>query len=89
MQQQKNPWCTLQPSPCISKKVHYCAFEQCPGLKRNNKQKRAYTSTMKCKECSVMNEKDKYFCMTIADKKVQNCHYKHHRINFPNPNNKT
>ena len=62
MQQQKNPWCTHQPSPCISKKFHYCAFEQCPDLKRNNKRKRAYTSTMKCEECSVMNKK---ICISV------------------------
>ena len=31
-----------------------------------------------------MNKKDTYFCITIPDKKVQNCHYNHHRINFQN-----
>ena len=72
MQKQKNPWCTHQPSPCITKKTQYCAVEQCLGLERNNKRKRAYTSTMKCEECSVMNNKDTYYCMTIekGNKKV-------------------
>ena len=93
MQKQKNPWCTHQPTPCIPGKneKQYCAYKQCPGLKVDNKRKRPYTSTMKCEECSVMNDKETYFCMTIENengtKKVRNCHYKHHRINFPNPNN--
>ena len=71
---------------CITNKTQYYAFEQCLGLKINNKRKRAYSSTMKCEECSVMDNKDTYFCMTIAEGKVQNCHYKHHTINFSNHN---
>ena len=49
--------------------------DACPGLKRNDKRKKVYTSTMKCEECSVMKNKDMYFCMTIAKGKVRNYHY--------------
>ena len=72
MQKQRNLWCIHQPYPRITKKEHSCAYDACPGLKRNNSRKRAYKLTMKCEECSVMNKKDMYFCMTITDKKVQN-----------------
>ena len=91
MQKQRNPWCTHQPIPCVPAKneKNYCVYEQCPGLKVDNKRKRAYTSTMKCEECSVMNNKETYYCMTIekGTKKVRNCHYKHHSLHFSNHNN--
>ena len=35
-----------------------------------------------------MNSKDTYFCMTIerGTKKIRNCHYKHHTLNFSTHN---
>ena len=37
-----------------------------------------------------MNDKETYFCMAIENengtKKVRNCHYKYHTINFSNRN---
>ena len=84
MQKQRNPLCTHQPIPCVTTKEQYCAFEQCSSLKIDNKKKRPYTTTMKCEECSVMNNEEKCFCMTIerGTKKVRNCYYKHHTLNF-------
>ena len=87
MQNQKNPW-YISTVPLYNKNVHLCAYDTCPGLKRNNKRKRGYITTMKCEECLVLN-KNMYFCMKIADKKVQNCHNKYHIIKFPNTNIKS
>ena len=78
MQQQRNPWCTHQLIPFITKVPQRCAYELCPGFKRNNKRRRSYTSTMKCEDCSVLETKEMHFCMGIFDNKVQNCHYKYH-----------
>ena len=84
MQKQRNPWYAHQPIPTVTTTKQYCAFEQCPGLKIRNKRKRSYTSVMKCEECSVMNNKDTYYCCSVerGTKKIRNCHYKHHTLNY-------
>ena len=88
MQKQRNPWYAHQPIPTVTTTKQYCAFEQCPGLKIRNKRKRSYTSVMKCEECSVMNNKDTYYCCSVerGTKKIRNCHYKHHTLNFSTHN---
>ena len=69
MMKQRNPWCIHQLTPCIPKKneKQYCAYERCPGLRKDNKRNRPCTSTLKCEECSVKNNKETYFCMTIEN----------------------
>ena len=88
MQKQKNPWYTHQPSPRVTKTPQLCKYGACPGLRRKNKRKRAFTTKMKCEECSVMANRDMFFCMTINKKDIRNCHYRYHIHKFPNPNNK-
>ena len=87
MQKQRNPWYTHQPSPHVTKSAKLCKYKACPGLKRdNNQRKRGFVTTMKCVECTVLEKKDMYFCMKVDGKEIRNCHYKYHSLNFSNRN---
>ena len=88
MQKQRNPWYTHQPSPTITKNPKLCKYRLCPGLKRDqNQRRRGFITTMKCVECSVIENKDMFFCMKTEGKEIRNCHYKYHSLNFSNHNN--
>ena len=87
MQKQRNPWYTHQPSPTITKNAKLCKYKSCPGMKRDqNQRRRGFVTTLKCVECSVIENKEMFFCMTTEGKEIRNCHYKYHSHHYSNRN---
>ena len=60
----------------------YCQYKKCPGLNRQNKTKRSYTTIYQCEQCTVEKKRPIWLCHTTKkiDGKhtVVSCHLKYH-----------
>ena len=62
-------------------KLDYCYYAGYPGRKQPNKRNRAHITLLQGDKCTVMNnEKYMYFCNTVSNGVIQNCHKKYHTI---------
>ena len=79
-----------QPMPCLvrgseeknSGSGNYCQYKKCPGLNRQNKTKRSYTTIYQCEECTVEKKRPMWLCHTTkkinGKHTVVSCHLKYH-----------